>query len=79
MRDFAAGLRENAEAAHAEILGPAPAALSKIRNAHRMHVLIKGDYPNQLEWLLNLVLQRFGPKLPKKIKLRLDRDPVSLL
>ncbi len=78
-RPLADRLRALAPQAHADVLGPVPAALKKVRNAYRLHLLIKCDYPNQLEWLVGEALHALPPKLPKKIKLRLDRDPVSLL
>jgi primosomal protein N' (replication factor Y) len=79
MERFAVILRELAPQAHADLLGPAYAALKRIRNAWRLHVLIKGDYPNQLQWLAETAQARMQPELPKGVKLRLDRDPVNLL
>lgn len=79
MERFALILRELAPAAHADVLGPAYAALKKIRNAWRLHVLVKGDYPNQLQWLAEEAQRRVAETLPKGIRLRMDRDPVSLL
>jgi primosomal protein N' len=79
MERFAAIVNELAPQAHAEVLGPAFAALKRIRNAWRLHVLIKGDFPNQLQWLAETAQERMTPYLPKGVKLRMDRDPVSLL
>jgi primosomal protein N' (replication factor Y) len=79
MEVFALILNELAPQAHADVLGPAYAALKKIRNEHRLHVLVKGDYPNQLQWLADEAVKRFAPSQPKSVKLRMDRDPVSLL
>jgi primosomal protein N' (replication factor Y) len=79
MERFAAILAELAPQAHADLLGPAYAALKRVRNAWRLHVLIKGDYPNQLQWLAETAQARMLPELPKGVKLRLDRDPVNLL
>jgi primosomal protein N' (replication factor Y) (superfamily II helicase) len=79
MERFAVIVKDLAPQAHAEVLGPAYAALKRIRNAWRLHVLIKGDYPNQLQWLAETAQARMTPELPKGVKLRMDRDPVSLL
>ncbi len=79
MEAFCAILRELAPQAHADILGPAYAALKKLRNEYRLHVLVKGDYPNQLQWLAEQAVERFKPKHPNQVKLRQDRDPVSLM
>lgn len=76
---FAEIVNELSPQAHAQVLGPAFAALKRIRNAWRLHVLIKGDYPNQLQWLAEEAQARMTPLLPKGVKLRMDRDPVSLL
>src|SRR5690606_18709397 len=79
MTRFADILNELAPQAHAQVLGPAFAALKRIRNAWRLHVLVKGDYPNQLQWLAEEAQARMTPELPGGVKLRMDRDPVSLL
>ncbi len=50
-----------------------------MRNAWRVHVLVKGDYPNQLEWLARTAQERMEGLLPKGVRLRLDRDPVGLM
>ncbi len=79
MESFCVILNELAPQAHADILGPAYAALKKIRNEFRLHVLVKGDYANQLQWLAEQAVERFRPKYPNQVRLRIDRDPVSLL
>lgn len=79
MTRFAGILNELAPPVNALVLGPAFAALKRIRNAWRLHVLIKGDYPNQLQWLAETAQARMAPHLPRSVKLRMDRDPVSLL
>jgi primosomal protein N' (replication factor Y) len=79
MERFAIIVKELAPQAHAEVLGPAYAALKRVRNAWRLHMLIKGDYPNQLQWLAETAQARMAEEMPKGVKLRLDRDPVSLL
>ena len=79
MERFAVIVKDLAPQAHADVLGPAYAALKKIRNDWRLHILIKGDYPNQLQWLAERAQEIMAPELPKGVKLRMDRDPVSLL
>jgi primosomal protein N' (replication factor Y) len=79
MERLAGILRELAPQAHADVLGPAFAALKRIRNAWRLHALVKGDYPNQLQWLAETARDRIEPDLPKGVKLRMDRDPGNLL
>jgi primosomal protein N' (replication factor Y) len=79
MEKLATVLRELAPQAHADVLGPAYAALKRVRNAWRLHALVKGDYPNQLQWLAETARDRIEPDLPKGVKLRMDRDPGNLL
>lgn len=79
MERLAATLRELAPQAHADVLGPAYAALKRVRNAWRLHALVKGDYANQLQWLAETARDRVEPDLPKGVKLRMDRDPANLL
>jgi primosomal protein N' (replication factor Y) len=76
---FAVIVKDLAPQAHADVLGPAYAALKRIRNAWRLHVLIKGDFPNQLQWLAETAQARMAGEMPKGVRLRMDRDPVSLL
>jgi len=71
-------LHEFAPAAHAEVLGPAYAALKKIRKDYRLQALVKGPYPNQLQWLAEKILEHYQPPKKNRTRLRLDRDPVSL-
>lgn len=79
MERFATIVKSLAPQAHAEVLGPAYAALKKIRNDWRLHILLKGDYPNQLQWLAEQAQEAMQAEMPKGVKLRMDRDPVSLL
>lgn len=79
MERFAEIMRGLAPQAHADVLGPSFAALKRVRNAWRLHLLVKGNYPNQLQWLAEEAQARMAPLLPKGVKLRMDRDPVSLM
>jgi primosomal protein N' (replication factor Y) len=79
MEIFAGVVRELAPQAHADVLGPAFAALKRVRNAWRLHLLVKGDYANQLQWLAETARDRVEAGLPKGVKLRMDRDPANLL
>jgi primosomal protein N' (replication factor Y) len=78
MEAFCAILKDLAPQAHADVLGPVYATLKKLRTEYRLHVLVKGDFPNQLQWLAEQAMERFHPKYPS-VKLRMDRDPVSLM
>ncbi|MFQ5574336.1 MAG: primosomal protein N' [Terriglobia bacterium] len=60
------------------VLGPAPAPLSKIRNEHRWHLLLKvpKDYPQDP---LTKVSQDLLATREKTVKIAVDADPASLL
>jgi primosomal protein N' (replication factor Y) len=79
MREFADAFRHFAEQADVLVLGPAFAALKKIKSQYRAHLLAKGKAPNQLQWAFHQALERFKPQNPQKTRLRADMDPLSML
>jgi primosomal protein N' (replication factor Y) (superfamily II helicase) len=68
-----------------EILGPAPAALARIKNNFRYHVMIKEMKRGEsggvsLRSLLLNVIQRYGTLLPsKKVQMIVDVDPQGMM
>jgi primosomal protein N' (replication factor Y) len=79
MREFAEAFTHFASQADVIVLGPAFAALKKIKDQYRAQILGKGKAPNQLQWVLDRALERYKPKQPQKTKLRTDMDPLSML
>jgi len=79
MRAFAAAFRPFAEQAEIQVLGPAFAALKKLKDHYRAHLVAKGKAPNQMQWALHQALERYQPKHPQKTKLRADMDPLAML
>lgn len=61
-----------------EILGPADAPLARLRRQYRVHLLIKSQRPQILQWLSREILSR-QKHLEKGIKLAIDIDPLHLL
>ncbi len=66
------------------VLGPAPAALSRIKNIHRYQVLIKQDkkLDGSMAYLRHLIKQTFYVNLDVKkwpVKVIIDVDPVDIL
>ncbi len=57
-----------------QVLGPAPAAISKMRGSFRWSVLLKGENPQRLVKLLREVVQDF--KRYKGVPLAIDVDPI---
>jgi primosomal protein N' (replication factor Y) len=61
----------------AEVWGPAPAPIARVRGRHRVRLLVKAEKGAPLqaalaEWLA-------GVKLPKGVRLAVDIDPQSFL
>ena len=79
MREFAEAFAHFAAQADVLVLGPAFAAMKKIKDQYRAQILGKGKAPNQLQWVFRQALERFKPKQPQKTKLRADMDPLSML
>lgn len=61
-----------------EVLGPAFAPLSKLKNQHRMHIIIKGPQPKALNVLTRQVLAD-EKWIPTQTRVIVDVDPSSLL
>jgi primosomal protein N' (replication factor Y) len=79
MREFAGVFRHFAEQADIIVRGPAFAALKKIKDQYRAHIVAKGKAPNQLQWAFGQALERYKPRESQKTKLRADMDPLSML
>lgn len=61
-----------------ELLGPVEAPMLKLRNQYRFHLLAKANNPWELVQFCKHV-QENSDRLPKKSKLLIDVDPMSLL
>jgi primosomal protein N' (replication factor Y) len=82
--DIAASLQEAGESGALtgvrEILGPAPAPLSKIKNKYRMHIVMKTDgSPAPRAFLRELSGHKRNRQTVSGASLTIDVDPVSLL
>ncbi len=58
------------------VLGPAPAPVAKIKNMHRMHLMIKGPGSSAVHLLLDKVKDLEGPN---GVKVIVDVDPLSMI
>jgi primosomal protein N' (replication factor Y) len=72
--DLATRLKRKKSNAHIQVLGPAPAAISKIRGNFRWNILLKGEDPLLLTKLLRKALKGF--KRYKGLILTVDVDPI---
>lgn len=63
-----------------EILGPAPAPLTRVKDRHRHHVIVRSRSGNRLRSLLQLAMDRMEAKKSKGgLNAVVDIDPQSLL
>lgn len=62
-----------------EVIGPAPAVLSKVQNRYRWNILLKSSSAPALHALIQTLLDQFKPKLDRKVMLQVDVDPLSLM
>jgi primosomal protein N' (replication factor Y) len=60
-----------------QLLGPAPAPVSKIRNLYRYHLRMRSDTPRPLQ----LLWQAVAPAVPptRGVELAIDVDPINML
>ena len=61
-----------------EILGPAPAPLSKLKGRYRWHVLVKHPRRPELEDLFDMVNNGAYDR-EENLRVSVDIDPISLL
>jgi len=68
-----------ARSLEAEILGPAPAPLARIKGRWRWHLLLRSAAPGPLGAVLRYGARRAPHARGGAVRLVVDRDPVSLL
>jgi primosomal protein N' (replication factor Y) len=76
--DWARSLFEQANIRDAEILGPAPCPIDRLRNRWRWHFLVKADRPAVLGFALREMATHHG-QLGGRLRLEIDRDPEALM
>lgn len=72
-------LRKSAEMLQVEIVGPAPAALSKVQNRYRWNLILKSIRPSPLHSLLMKLRLAAPDLLDRRVLVQIDVDPVSLM
>ena len=63
--------------ADVEVLGPAPCLLARLRNRHRMQILLKAEQRAPLRRDI-AALARLKKELPQGVQLTVDIDPVDM-
>jgi primosomal protein N' (replication factor Y) len=61
------------------VIGPAPAAVERIKARWRWHVLLKSEHPSELTRVGRYFMERFAVPARDGLRVTFDRDPVSLL
>jgi primosomal protein N' (replication factor Y) len=62
------------------VIGPAPAPFFKLRDRYRWHILIKARHSAVLtEFLAKIWHSKVVDKLRRRIKVTVDRDPITCL
>jgi primosomal protein N' (replication factor Y) len=62
-----------------DVIGPAPAPISRIRGKYRWHLLVKSPEREKLTAFLREAISRITPKLTGGMDVIVDVDPISLL
>jgi primosomal protein N' (replication factor Y) (superfamily II helicase) len=78
LSDFAMALAERTEPLHrigAQIYGPAPAPIARVRGRHRVRMLVKAAKGAPLQPALRAWVAQL--KLPHDLRLAIDIDPQS--
>lgn len=69
--------KKNKKSKNIEFLGPAPAAISKIKGKYRFNLILKSKY---IDDIINLLKQELGIKRRVKgVYVKVDVDPLSIL
>ena len=76
MRDAGTLAQSLREHEHFEVLGPAPAPISRLRGEHRVQMFLKGHHRPAMRRVLEGVLERY-PKMRRRVTV--DVDPLSVL
>ncbi len=76
--DVASYLSNNAQVLHkigAEVYGPAPAPIARVRGRHRVRLLVKAEKTTHIQSALKI--WRNSVKLPRDVRMQIDIDPQS--
>lgn len=79
----ARSLRESLDSANSEkscrVLGPAPASIARLKNEHRIQILVKGKNRKRLREVLELGLAEADEKNVDLRTIQVEIDPVNML
>ncbi|MBO8167844.1 MAG: primosomal protein N' [Thermoanaerobacteraceae bacterium] len=73
-------IKEHLSSVAGELLGPAPAPVSKIKDRHRWHVVLKSPYLQELKKVVNRSLQAFAHRYNfSGIMISIDVNPTGMI
>lgn len=80
-REIADRINSHRSQGVADLLGPTPAPLTKIKNVYRWQLILKGPRIKEMRRLVAVALREAaqGGRLPRGIRINLDIDPLGLL
>jgi primosomal protein N' (replication factor Y) len=64
---------------NAEILGPAPSPIDRIRDRYRWQVLLKGEKGSALHQICAEILEQYQKLTKGDIRISIDVDPESMM
>jgi primosomal protein N' (replication factor Y) len=63
-----------------EVMGPAPAAIARIKNYYRWQILLKAVDPTHIKELVKMTFTRLPSQISKgEVAVIVDMDPMSIL
>jgi primosomal protein N' (replication factor Y) (superfamily II helicase) len=77
--DFARELREAAKGSGVRVLGPAPAAISRIKSEYRFQVLIKAQSRARAREALDVAMDRVTVSGQNARSISVEVDPMTLM
>lgn len=82
--DYATALRKALDtqlgaSGQCQLLGPAPAARSKVAGKHRWHLLLKTTGPTKLQHFTHSIRAHANQHAPSGVHVAIDVDPVNLM
>ncbi|MCC7306461.1 MAG: hypothetical protein IT173_02755, partial [Acidobacteria bacterium] len=61
------------------ILGPAPASIARLKNEHRIQILVKGTSRTRLREVIDLGLAEVDERIIRARMVQVEIDPVNML
>lgn len=73
------GLSLKKDLVKGQVYGPIEAPISRIKKKHRIQIMLKSPYANQLVWWIDQVLKPVESEMHYSVQLKWDMDPYSMI